>query len=75
MANEGDRLLKELNCEYKSKRESGRLGPVQFGRMNENDFINLVTSSDQSVSVEAQFKFLPLYVRTWEAMQTKRNES
>src|SRR4030095_7926952 len=34
-----DRRLAELNCEYKAKRETGRLGPVRLVRMNRIDFI------------------------------------
>lgn len=73
IANDCDRLLTELNCEYKFKRETGRLGPVRFLSMNHADFINLTSGDVQSHSWEAQFKFLPLYVRTWEAMKAKKN--
>ena len=69
IANDCDRLLTELNCEYKVKRETGRLGPVRFLSMNQADFINLTSGDVQSHSWEAQFKFLPLYVQTWEAMK------
>jgi hypothetical protein len=43
-----DELLGEINCEYKSKRASGRLGPVTFAAAPMKDF-------------PSQFKFLPLY--------------
>jgi hypothetical protein len=64
-----DHLLAEVNCEYKAKRESGRLGPVQSVSMTHSDFLKL---NRVSVSWETQFKFLPLHVQTWEAM--KRQE-
>ena len=62
-----DRLLSQINCEYKMKRDSGRLGPVRSVTMSRSDFVKLTTGSN-SDSWEAQFKFLPLYVQTWEAM-------
>lgn len=71
IANDCDRLLTELNCEYKAKRETGRLGPMRFLSMNQADFINLTSGCGQSHSWEAQFKFLPLYVQTWEAMNNR----
>ena len=43
-----DDFLGEINCEYKSKRTSGRLGPVTFVDAPRQDF-------------PSQFKFLPLY--------------
>jgi hypothetical protein len=43
-----DELLSEINCEYKSKRASGRLGPITFMDARINEF-------------PIQFKFLPLY--------------
>lgn len=66
---EFDRLLAEFNCEYGTKRQSGRLGPVRLVTMEKAQFIKLTNS--QSQSWEAQFKFLPLYVKTWEAMQSR----
>lgn len=61
-----DQLFSEINCEYRAKRESGRLGPVRSVSMTRSDFLNLTGVSE---SWEAQFKFLPLYVQTWEAMR------
>lgn len=61
-----DQLFAEVNCEYKAKRESGRLGPVRSVSMKRSDFLEL---NRVSVSWETQFKFLPLYVQTWEAMR------
>lgn len=43
-----DELLSEINCEYKSKRASGRLGPITFANASIKEFAT-------------QFKFLPLY--------------
>jgi hypothetical protein len=48
LARRCDELLSEINCEYKSKRASGRLGPVTFVEAPMKDF-------------PSQFKFLPLY--------------
>ncbi len=61
-----DKLFAEINCEYKAKRETGRLGPVRSVSMERSDFLKLTRVSE---SWEAQFKFLPLYVQTWEAMR------
>ena len=68
LAERCDRLLSQINCEYKTKRESGRLGPVRSVIMSRSDFVKLTTGS-KSESWEAQFKFLPLYVQTWQAME------
>jgi GH3 auxin-responsive promoter len=48
LATHCDEMLSEINCEYKSKRASGRLGPVTFVEVPRQDF-------------PSQFKFLPLY--------------
>jgi hypothetical protein len=69
---ECDRLFAELNCEYEAKRETGRLGPVRLVTMDRGSFINLTSYRSQSKSWEAQFKFLPLYVQTWEVMNAKQ---
>jgi hypothetical protein len=61
-----DQILAELNCEYKSKRESGRLGPVRLVRSDRNSFLRMLNGKHAS-SWEAQFKFLPLYRQTWES--------
>ena len=44
-----DELLGEINCEYRSKRSSGRLGPIKCTNGEIRDFAR-----------ESQFKFLPL---------------
>jgi GH3 auxin-responsive promoter len=62
-----DRLLCEINCEYKVKRDSGRLGPLQAVILTRDTFVKLALGS-KAGSWETQFKFLPLYVQTWEAM-------
>ena len=49
-----DELLCEINCEYKSKRASGRLGPVEVVSTKLKEFV--ATNSNW----ETQFKFLPL---------------
>lgn len=49
-----DELLCEINCEYRSKRASGRLGPVDVVSTNFNEFFVI------NRTWETQFKFLPL---------------
>ena len=49
-----DELLCEINCEYRIKRISGRLGPVEIVSTNLKDLV--ATNS----TWETQFKFLPL---------------
>lgn len=61
-----DQLFAEINCEYKEKRESGRLGQVRLVRMELGDFIRRIKGANED-SWEAQFKFLPLYRQTWES--------
>src|SRR5688572_19411934 len=53
-----DQLLAQINCEYLSKRASGRLGPIAFMETRTRDFAERFA---QNGSWEAQFKFLPLY--------------
>jgi hypothetical protein len=60
-------LLSEVNPEYKSKFQSGRLGRVRFMSLSHADFITRISGSQQSNTWEAQFKFLPLYRNTWES--------
>jgi len=59
-----DELLKEVNCEYKTKRTSGRLGPVRFIEMSVRDFAGRLSRNG---TWESQFKFLPLCQHTWES--------
>lgn len=63
-----DQLLGEVNCEYRSKRESGRLRQVRVMQVLPGDFIDRIGGSRQKNSWEAQFKFLPLYRRPWELL-------
>jgi hypothetical protein len=49
-----DELLCEINCEYKSKRASGRLGPVEVVSTKFYEFVAM------NSNWETQFKFLPL---------------
>jgi hypothetical protein len=60
-----DRLLGEINGEYKIKRDSGRLGAVRVVRMGLAEFANRAGS--HGASWESQFKFLPLSRETWES--------
>jgi hypothetical protein len=57
-----DQLLSDINCEYKAKRASGRLGPVQIIQVSMDDFLNKMNVTG---AWEAQFKFLPFYRREW----------
>lgn len=56
LAERCDELLCEINCEYRSKRASGRLGPVEVVSTKFKDFVAL------NGNWETQFKFLPLAV-------------
>ena len=49
-----DALLGEMNCEYRSKRASGRLGPIEIVSLRFEDLVAL------NRTWETQFKFLPL---------------
>lgn len=57
-----DQLLSECNSEYRSKRESGRLGAIRIVQVTAAQFMSSVENP--------QFKFLPLYRRTWEEVQS-----
>ena len=63
-----DRLLAELNPEYRNKRESRRLGPVRFQQMNATEFLRRMGIGPAPPGLDAQFKFLPLYPRLWESL-------
>ncbi|HEX5889228.1 MAG TPA: GH3 auxin-responsive promoter family protein [Pyrinomonadaceae bacterium] len=52
-----DQLLGEINCEYKSKRASGRLGIVTLSQIGTKEFAETLSSRS---GWESQFKFLPL---------------
>lgn len=57
-----DDLLRALNCEYRNKRAAGTLAPMQFTQARPAEFAQRFANS-----WETQFKFLPLYQRTWES--------
>ncbi len=63
-----DRLLAELNSEYRNKRESQRLGSIRFQQMNLSGFRRRVAGSAPR-EFGAQFKFLPLYPYLWESLE------
>lgn len=65
IANQCDELLSALNCEYKNKRTGGILGPISLVQISAAEFAERFASS-----WETQFKFLPLYRRTWESMSS-----
>ena len=55
LAERCDELLGEINCEYKIKRASGRLGPIEFSYIEPKDL-----TEQFGDNWETQFKFLPL---------------
>lgn len=65
-----DKLLGELNHEYKSKRVNGTLGPVMFSQTTATEFAERFAGS-----WETQFKFLPLYQRVWESVMSSFEHS
>lgn len=52
-----DELLGAINCEYRSKRASGRLGPADLIQIGTKEFAERFASHS---GWESQFKFLPL---------------
>ena len=69
LAKECDELLSSLNCEYKNKRATGMLGPIRFLESTTDDFATRLADD----TWETQFKFLPLYQRTWESVPPQTN--
>ena len=62
-----DELLSEVNCEYRSKRASGRLGAVTFIETGTREFAEQFSGTN---TWESQFKFLPLCPHlTWNDQQ------
>jgi hypothetical protein len=57
-----DELLGSINCEYRTKRTNGTLAPMRFTYARPAEFAERFAGS-----WETQFKFLPLYRRTWES--------
>jgi hypothetical protein len=55
-----DELLCEINCEYRSKRTSGRLGPIEVVSTKFQDFVAM------NSNWETQFKFLPLIMSSFD---------
>jgi hypothetical protein len=55
-----DELLCELNCEYRTKRSSGRLGPIEVANVRLKDFVA------KNHAWETQFKFLPLILSSFD---------
>ncbi|HKR13927.1 MAG TPA: GH3 auxin-responsive promoter family protein [Pyrinomonadaceae bacterium] len=70
LATLSDNLLADLNHEYKSKRVNGTLGPIMFVQTTAADFANRFADN-----WETQFKFLPLYRRTWESTMSSFKSS
>jgi hypothetical protein len=63
LASHCDKLLSQLNCEYHNKRRSGSLAPPTFIQSTPGAFAERFAGT-----WETQFKFLPLYCRTWESV-------
>lgn len=61
LASHCDQLLSQLNCEYNNKRRIGSLAPARLVQAKPAAFAERFGHS-----WETQFKFLPLYRRTWE---------
>lgn len=68
LARRCDHLVGEINVEYAGKRRSGRLGPMRFEHGAPAEFAAWAGSASSAGAWESQFKFLPLYRRTWESM-------
>ena len=62
LATHCDQLLGQLNCEYNNKRLIGSLAPARFIQAKTSAFAERFADT-----WETQFKFLPLYQRTWES--------
>lgn len=65
-----DKLLAEVNCEYRTKRVNGTLGPIVFTQITAAGF-----AARFGVAWETQFKFLPLYQRSWESIMSSNETS
>jgi hypothetical protein len=63
-----DRLLGELNLEYRAKRESRRLGPMQAIPMTVPELVT-VAARHATARRDTQFKLPPLIRRRWEELQ------
>lgn len=65
-----DKLLGEVNCEYRTKRTNGTLGPIVFTQITAAGF-----AARFGAAWETQFKFLPLYQRSWESIMSSFEHS
>ena len=63
-----DALLGEINGEYRSKRESKRLGAVRLEQISMSEFRRRMPAATRG-DWESQFKFLPLYPYLWESLE------
>lgn len=61
-----DELLGAMNCEYRNKRANGTLAPIRFTQSRPAEFAERFVEG-----WETQFKFLPLYQRTWESERSE----
>lgn len=66
-----DEELMEINSEYETKRNSGRLAPPELVRERYGELAERVRASNPRYrgSNPAQFKMLPLYKVTWEDLR------
>ena len=65
LAERFDALLGEFNLEYRSKRDSGRLGGIRTLRTDLPGLREQISEVGVT-GLDSQFKFLPLYPRLWE---------
>jgi GH3 auxin-responsive promoter len=65
-----DDLMAGANPEYHGKRASGRLGPPRAVHATQAEFAARMGGRRHKASWESQFKFLPLYLETWESRAT-----
>ena len=68
IAGQFDELLQEFNLEYKSKRDSKRVGAVRFETIEFDEFRRLVEENGLG-RWDSQFKFLSIYPRLWESLR------
>jgi hypothetical protein len=63
-----EKKLCEFNSEYESKVESRRLGRMTFEVITAGEFVRTLVGAN--AASESQFKFMPLYLRSWESVVT-----
>lgn len=61
-----DEALAEVNGEYRQKRQSGRLAPLEGLELDVERFVTAVAGPRAVGTWENQFKFLPLSPRLWD---------